>query len=161
MDIKVFLSFRSEDTAGFAQALRDRLVLSFPKQVFLDNSSIPIGADLVKTIDAALRSCTVVVVIIGKNWQVDRDGRRRLKEPDDYVRLEVSTALRLKREVLPVLVHGAKMPRKDELPPNVLRLLRLKAARIDEGNWDYDVGKFIKSVEDLLAVPAEARALPA
>jgi hypothetical protein len=157
MDTKVFLSFRNEDTAGYAEAIRLALKASFPGQVFLDKTSIAIGDDLVKTIEAALQACRVVVVIIGKDWCADRAGRRRLIEPADYVRLEVSTAIRLERKILPVLVHGAKMPEEDELPPDVLPLRGIRAGQIDPDSWEDGIEKLVKAIEQVLAVPAKAR----
>jgi hypothetical protein len=57
----------------------------------------------------------------------DEQGRRRLHEPDDYVRFEVRTALRRGVRVIPVLVEGTRPPRQQELPPDLRRLARLNA----------------------------------
>src|SRR5215471_4086542 len=106
----VFLSFRSEDTAGFAQALRDRLIASFPGKVFLDSASIKTGENIGTAIDAAVRSCGLLVGIIGRNWHVDRDGNKLFKRRNDWVGRELSAALRFKRKILTVLVEGTRIP---------------------------------------------------
>jgi TIR domain/Calcineurin-like phosphoesterase len=157
MDTKVFISFRSEDTAGYAQAIMGGLKSSFPGQVFLDNVSIAIGDNLVETIKAALLTCRVMIVLIGKDWCVDRAGRRRLIEPKDYVRLEVSTAIKQKLKILPVLVQGAKMPEEDELPGDVRVLHKIKAGQIDHDHFEDGMEKLVKAIEQALTVPARAR----
>jgi len=46
-------------------------------------------------------------------------GTRRLDDPNDFVRLEVASALARNIAVIPVLVHDAKMPHPDQLPDNL------------------------------------------
>jgi hypothetical protein len=63
----------------------------------------------------------VLLAVIGKGWvdATDTSGRRRLDDPHDFVRLETSAALKRDIPVVPVLVHGAQMPRADGLPPDL------------------------------------------
>src|SRR5271170_5713720 len=112
---KIFISYRREDSDGYAISLKDRLDRSFPKQVFKDIDAIEPGADFVEAIEKALRSCEVAIVIIGKRWLtvVDKLGRRRLDDPGDFLRHEVATVLKRGVRVIPVLVDGAEMPQED------------------------------------------------
>jgi hypothetical protein len=60
-----------------------------------------------------LEACRVVLVVIGPGWFDSRtdDGRRRLDDPEDHVRVEIETVLRLESLlVIPVLVRNASMP---------------------------------------------------
>src|SRR5215831_2918311 len=98
----VFLSYRREDTAGFAQALREKLAMSFPQRTFLDSESIEVGENIAQSIDRAVRSCALVVAVIGRNWHVDQDGNALLIQRRDWVRFELSTAIKHKRKILPV-----------------------------------------------------------
>jgi len=55
----------------------------------------------------------VLLAVIGRRWliAVEEEGRRRLDHSEDYVRLEIATALKRGIRVIPMLVDGASMPR--------------------------------------------------
>src|SRR5690606_33075208 len=70
-------------------------------------------------------------VLIGPNWAEARDaeGRRRLDDPADWVRIEIETALAQDGvHVVPVLINGAQLPRAEDLPESLRPLLRRNAA---------------------------------
>src|SRR5262249_27076475 len=108
----IFISYRREDSAGYARALLTELERAFPKRVFMDVSAIEPGLDFLEVLEKALRSCKALIVVIGKGWlnATDELGRRRLGNRHDYVRLEVATALKRNIRVIPVLVGDATMP---------------------------------------------------
>ena len=92
----VFISYRRDDTAGHAGRLFDALVRRFGEPaVFMDLTDIAPGSDFVETIDRAVGSCDVLLVLIGRNWSTSADdqGRARLEDPQDFIRHEVATAL--------------------------------------------------------------------
>ena len=116
---RIFISYRREETAYPAGWLFDRLAERFsPKQVFKDVDSIELGDDFVQMITRAVGSCDVLLALIGDQWLTITDvhGRRRLDDPDDFVRLEIEAALTRNVRIIPILVDGANMPRADELP---------------------------------------------
>jgi hypothetical protein len=81
-------------------------------------------------------------VMIGNDWLNARDseGARRLDKDGDWVRLEIERALaRSDVEVIPVLVDGARLPPREELPPSLAGLRRLNAFELSDRRWDYDV----------------------
>ena len=108
----IFISYRRDDAIATAGRLRDRLVSEFGRaRVFVDVDDIPHGRDFVKVLEAKVAECEVLLAIIGPRWidSRDRDGRRRLDLADDFVRIEIGSALQ--REdiaVIPVLVDGAQ-----------------------------------------------------
>lgn len=65
-----------------------------------------------------MRSYLACVVLIGNEWLGTADdlGQRRLDDPNDFVRMEVSTALCEGAFVLPVRIGEAGMPRPEQLP---------------------------------------------
>jgi hypothetical protein len=73
---------------------------------------------------------------------VDKDGRRRLDSPEDFVRLEIAAALRRDIAVIPVLVQGAAMPSKQELPPDLQALAWRNAAELRHTRWDATAVRF-------------------
>ena len=98
---------------GYAGRLYDRLAAHFgADHVFMDVQGIEPGVDFVDAIERALGSCEIMIVLIGKDWlTADSAGRRRLDDPNDFVRVETATALARGIRVVPVLVEGAEMPR--------------------------------------------------
>ena len=94
--------------------------------VFVDVDLAP-GVDFVQRISEAVGECRVLLVIIGPRWAslTDDEGATRIADPDDFVRLEVETALRRAEvTVIPVLVAGAQIPDPDDLPEGVRPLTR-------------------------------------
>ena len=92
----IFISYRRRDTSDFADRLYDRLVERYgTDQVFMDVDNIPPGVDWAEAIARAVGTCDVLLVVIGPHWLIvtGPDGRRRLDDPRDMVRLEVEAAL--------------------------------------------------------------------
>ena len=150
----VFLSYRREDTAYPAGWLFDRLVQHFGRdQVFKDVDSIPLGDDFVEVITAAVADCAVLLALIGDRWLTitGEDGRRRLDDPDDFVRLEIEAALTRNVRVIPVLVGSAQMPRPADLPASLAKLVRRQALELSPTRFAYDTGRLLKVLDSSLA----------
>jgi hypothetical protein len=104
---RIFISYRRQETAWPARHLYDVLVEHFPAdQVFKDVDNIDPGDDFVERISAAVGCCDVLLALIGPQWLtiMNKKGQRRLDDPEDYVRLEIETALTRKIRVIPILV---------------------------------------------------------
>lgn len=119
--------------------------------------SIPAGMDFVQVIQDAIRSSGAVLVVIGPDWLSKRADRPR-ESPEDYVVFEVATALEHKRLVIPVLVEGASMPSREELPDPMKPLATIEALEISHERWDYDLGRLCERVEEVLPPADAARA---
>ena len=143
----VFISYRREDTAGYAGRIYDRLNARFPNRVFMDVTRLDLGVDFVEEIQKAVGSCKVLIVLIGKNWAVSSDGRQRLQDPNDFVRLEVGHALQRKIRVIPILVGGVSIPDAESLPPEIGALLRRQVLKLDDTAFDYNVNQLIGVLE--------------
>jgi hypothetical protein len=138
----IFISYRREDAEGQAGRLFDDLVKLFGEQsVFMDVAAIEPGRDFRKAIDEHVASCGVLLALMGKNWVDARDqaGRRRLDDPLDFVRLETAAALKRDIPVVPVLVHGASMPRADQLPADLADLAFRNAIELTHARWNSDL----------------------
>lgn len=148
----VFISYRRDDTSGHAGRLADALGARFGRRrVFMDIDAISPGVDFEERINQALASCDAALVLIGDDWLTLRtpDGRRRLDDPEDFVRKEAAAALaRPGVTVVPVLVEGAKMPPADRLPPDIAALARRHAFELSDTRWRYDVGRLADLVDD-------------
>jgi hypothetical protein len=133
MSGQIFISYRRDDVSHLAGRLYDRLSTRFPKnQIFMDVDSLDPGVDFVRKIEESVCSCDVLIAVIGKHWLVSPDWRRRhrLKDPKDYVRFEIKTALKHNIRVIPVLVDGASMPRESDLPDELKPLVRKNAVEV-------------------------------
>jgi len=143
---RIFMSYRREETAYPAGWLFDRLVDHFGReQVFKDIDSIELGDDFAEVITTAVESCEVLLALIGNRWltATGRDGRRRLDDPNDFVRVEIEAALIRDVRVIPVLVEGARMPRADELPASLATLAGRQALELSPSRFDFDTQRLL------------------
>jgi hypothetical protein len=137
--------------------LYDLLVEHFSaEQVFKDVDNIAPGEDFVERITTAVGSCDLLLALIGPDWLTitDEKGERRLDKPEDYVRLEVETALKRQIRLIPILVDPAQMPHADELPPSLALLARRNAVEINPDT--FDTKRLITAVQNTL-VEEQAR----
>ena len=107
MNGQIFISYRRQDASYPAGRLYDNLHNRFPQnEIFMDVDSLKPGIDFVQTIEERVGACDVLVAVMGKHGlsAADEEGRRRLDNPEDYVRVEVGTALKRGVRVIPVLV---------------------------------------------------------
>ena len=102
---RIFISYRRDDTQFAASALNDGLRNRLREaDVFMDLDSIPPGADFEEHIRSYIDDCDVVLVVIGDQWLDPEPGKttRRIDNPNDFVRLEILSALRApKVKVIP------------------------------------------------------------
>jgi hypothetical protein len=161
---RIFISYRREETAYPAGWLYDRLADRYGHdQVFKDVDSIQLGDDFVEVITRAVGSCDVLLALIGDEWLtvIDAHGRRRLDDPDDFVRVEIEAALTRKVRVIPILVDGAGMPHADELPPSLAKLVRRQALELSPTRFEYDTSRLLRVLDTTLAEMRTAQGGPA
>jgi TIR domain len=135
--------------------LYDRLADRFGAgQVFMDVDTIELGVDFGEAINRAVAACKVLLAVIGPDWltAADEQGRRRLDNPDDFVRLEIEAALDRDVRVIPILAQGAVMPGRDDLPESLARLARRNALFIRHESFRSDAGRLVTAIERVLAV---------
>src|SRR5262245_65395909 len=107
---KILVSYRREDSAAYAGRLADRLRDHFgADNVFVDIDTIQPGQDFVDILERSVSSCDALVAVIGRTWLsgADGSGRRKLDSSEDFVRMEIATALRRGSPVPPTRVAGA------------------------------------------------------
>jgi TIR domain len=149
----IFINYRREDTGPYARLLQVQLGQCFPDApVFMDLDSIEAGVDFAEAIDSAVRSCAVLIVLIGRQWLAiaDDNGKRRLDDPDDYVRFEIHAALERGVRVIPVLVDGTRAPQQQQLPDVLHRLARLNPLEMSYGRFAEDEGRLMTIIRKVL-----------
>jgi hypothetical protein len=161
---RIFISYRRDDSRGYAGRLQGDLSRRYSDEHVFRDVEIPPGADFGEYITGLVDKCNVVLAIIGPSWldARDREGERRIDKPDDWVRLEIERALaRDGVEVIPVLVDGARLPPREELPESLLALRRRNAFELSDRRWDYDVDQLGKHLDVLLRGTSALHVRPA
>jgi len=90
----IFISYRRDDSQGFAGRLADDLIeILGPDLVFRD-VEIPAGYDFTEVLTRAVAACDVLLVVIGRNWRAPSadTAKSRLFDPADWVRAEIEAA---------------------------------------------------------------------
>jgi hypothetical protein len=147
---KIFINYRRGDDPGHTGRLFDRLQDVFdPDQLFLDVDNIAPGLDFVRVLNERVAECDIVLAVIGKGWvgARDGDGNLRLDDPDDFVRIEIASALNQGKRVIPVLVGDAEMPRPEDLPEALQPLARRNAVRLTHERFRADTQGLIKAIQ--------------
>jgi|HubBroStandDraft_2_1064218.scaffolds.fasta_scaffold33876_1 WD40 repeat protein len=152
---RVFISYRRQDTGTLANWLADYLASRIgSSRVIMDVDSIEPGADFAEVIEQAVGSSDVLLALIGPDWLTlsDYTGDRRIDNPDDIVRLELETALRRDLRVIPVLVEGARMPSRSDLPESLSSLARRNAIELRPGSLSEDGGRLAVALETVRGI---------
>jgi hypothetical protein len=149
----IFLSYRRDDSAGFAGRLSDELEARLGAgSVFRDVDDIRPGEDFVAAIESQLNQVNAVLVMIGPHWlAADSAGQRRLDKADDFVRLEIQAALASGKPLIPLLVGGVAMPAEADLPTQIADLARHQAISLSDADWKADVARLLTSLRPMLA----------
>ena len=128
----------------------------------MDVAAIAVGTDFVDQVERAISTSDVSLVLIGPDWlgATDSEGRRRLDDPDDHVRSEVRSALASPHPVVPVLVGEASLPPVDQLPDDLVSLVRRQAIELRDESWPEDVEMLLRRLEGKETVKARRRWIP-
>lgn len=154
MSKTIFINYRRDDSSPVARGLRDNLIEAFGDAVFMDVDEIRVGDTWPQTLDNALNSATVLLVVIGPTWLrvAGLYGHRRLDLPDDWVRTEIERSLTKGIPVIPVLVNRATMPPREALPDAISDLANQQYTELRETHWKQDLQPLI---DRLTAAPLE------
>ncbi len=163
---RIFISYRREDAIAHVNALFTPLRNRFGEErVFKDTDNIAPGQDFTKVIQSQLKTCSVLLAVIGKHWVTAKKATadiRRIDDPHDYLRVEIVTALKNDSVlVIPILVGDATMPTAEELPEELVPLSYRNGFELRDSRWESDVKLLIRSIEKACGEPAEATPQPA
>jgi hypothetical protein len=151
----VYISHRRAESAPYATMLYSRLTERFGRgQVFMDLALFESDMTLAETVVAAVRSCSIVLVLIGPQWLTitDETGRRRIDDEGDFVRLEVEAALKNNIRMLPIILDEALVPRDDQLPPSLARLVRRNFMALSSERSNFGIDRVLEVVDRVLDV---------
>ena len=143
---RVFLSYRKSDAPFAVDLICLQLINHFGKRaIFRDEISIPPGTDFRVCLKEALAHCEVLLAIIGENW------KEGIHNPEDYVRLEIETALQRGIHVVPIFIGNAAIPDEGALPPSLASLPYKKGIRMRSGaDFAPDFSRLALALESVL-----------
>ena len=148
----IFISYRRDDAAAWAGRLHLALQKHFkPAQLFMDVDNIKPGVDFVKALDAEIAKCDVLLAVIGKDWTEAKSltGQRRLDDPQDFVRIEIESALKRDIRVVPILVDNAAMPSPGDLPDGMKPLSRRQAVTVTHSRFGSEIDSLARGLGDV------------
>ena len=150
--MKLFISYRRQDSTVITGRIYDRLISAFgDRAVFRDIDDIPAGKDFRAVLENEVGKSNVMLVIIGPQWTniVDVNGKKRLFDPNDFVRIEVESGLKNKDIlVIPVLALGASMPTANELPESLHELTYRNAVSVrNDPDFYHDMERLIRQIK--------------
>jgi len=155
----VFISYRRSDGGGWAGRLNDHLALRFGQNVvWEDVEKLKVGKKYLPQILKAIKSSDAVLVVIGPHWL--EDGRKRLQDPKDVLRMEISQALKSKISVIPTLVGGANMPAGTEIPSAIAELVELQGITLSDLDWARSMQFLFERLQDIVRGGRKTEPLP-
>lgn len=148
---KIFVSYRVQDSSADTGRLVDSLKQVFyDDQIFIDIEKLEPGVDFRVALAKSLESCDVLFAVIGPAWiGTDKNGNPRIKQNEDWVRIELETALKRDIRVIPVLVRGASLPAEENLPESLYPLLNRQTYEISNKRWGYDTEQLINFLKKI------------
>lgn len=149
----VFISYRRADSADVVGRLYEHLTRDLGRgAVFKDVDSLCAGRDFRAQLEASLNACSVFLCVMGDRWAGPPGAADRLIDtPNDYVRIEVETALRREIPLIPVLVHGIRMPAADFFPASLQDVAFRHALPLrPDPDFENDIKRLLSSIVDHL-----------
>ena len=149
---KVFFSYRRTDSADETKRIYRQFEQSFGvwrflgaqrRNLFLDKDNITPDGDFRAHIQRFIINSDHMLVIIGDTW-LEEIQRRKAKNEVDFVLIEIDLAFIHKVNVIPVLINGASMPSRSELPSEINQLATQHAHEIREVSFESDTEQLIK-----------------
>jgi hypothetical protein len=148
-DRRIFISYRRSDTQGYAGWLHQILAEHYGRsRVFRDLDSIQPGEHFPTRVARTIAGCTHVFVLIGPAWLAPGpDGRPRLADSDDWVRLELETALQRGLQIVPLLIGDADLPPSNVMPVSLRSIADHQAFALRDAQFTDDVRQVLTRVD--------------
>ena len=121
----------------------------FGKEVFLDVDNIDLGVNFVRALREEVDKCNALLAVIGRDWldMRDKNGRRRLDDPNDFVRNEIGTALQRGIPVIPILLDGTEVPSADQLTEDLKELSLRNGMNVRYDSFETDMDRLVRGLK--------------
>ena len=148
-EYKLFISYRQSETSAECALLSHLLSAKFgDENVFLDTEKFDPGEPFPERIRAEVVDADAVLLVIGPQWldMPHIDGGRRIDHEDDWVRQEIQLAKGTGR-LIPVLVQGAEMPQRPDLPDAIQWIAFRQAVELRPRALRHDANHLVERLE--------------
>jgi hypothetical protein len=148
MILASFIGCTLEDSQ--AGRISDRLKRELgDNQIFMDVDAIRLGTNFVEALNKEVAKCDVLLALIGPNWLdlCDKNGRRLLDNPKDFVRIEIAAALQRQIPVIPILLEGTGVPNADQLPPDIKELELRQGLGLRNSSFHVDMDRLVRELK--------------
>lgn len=126
----MFFSYRRDDSRDTAKDLAAYVSRILPQEyIFIDVRSIDPGEDFPQRLRNAIVASDLVFCLIGPLWETlkGENGKPRINEVDDFVRMEIEQAISHRKQVIPLLIDRKQMPDPAQLPSSIRDLVSRNA----------------------------------
>jgi serine/threonine protein kinase len=125
----VFISYRRDGGAETSRAIKERLQRE-GFAVFLDVDRLKSGHFDV-TLLRHIENTRNFLVVLSKNSL-----ERAREQPNDWLRREIAHAIRCRRNVIPLMAPGFKMPNAEDLPYDLRQLVKYNGICYEHEHFD-------------------------
>ncbi|MEM7678729.1 MAG: toll/interleukin-1 receptor domain-containing protein [Myxococcota bacterium] len=156
----IFVSYRRYDAEMLVGRLYGHLEHHFqPAKLMMDAHLVRPGVDFIEKLQTDVRRIDVMLVMIGPHWidAKDRQGRRMIELDNDHVRIELATALRHRKVIIPVLLDEGEAPTSADLPAAVRGLSRLSPLELRRRRFRSDARELVRVIKESLQETEAAR----
>lgn len=156
---RIFISYRREDSSADVQHLLDVLKTHLPVEaIFFDRVSLKPGDDFRQEIYRALQDADILLIIIGSKWADSFNERAQLnpENNEDHVRIEIETAIRYGKIVVPLVLEDTAFPAEKLIPKTISGLINKNAIRYFYGDPKSE-GELLDSVKYALKKSLDIR----
>ena len=150
--VDVFISYRRKDSLETCRELYRHLTEDLPDlEIFMDVEDIDSGKKWREVLEKGVKNCDVLLAVIGPEWlSIENDeGVRRITETTDYVRREISKAIRNHKGIIPVMLPGVPIPKENELPASIKALPRYQDFKLSD-NLEADAKKLALKIRSAI-----------
>jgi hypothetical protein len=129
--------------------LAERLKEKFGrKSIFMDIDTIQPRTDFTEALRSAVGECDVLLAMIGPKWSVAKNTEGETREdPNDWIRMELTTALSRNIPLFPMLVGAASLPETSMLPDDLKKVFHYQTHELTDKRCEYDSTQLIQILE--------------
>ena len=144
MTSKIFISYYRSDSSFAVERLYSFLKSKVGENlIFRDVNNMILGSDIYSEIREAIANSMFIIVVIGKDFL---KGDKIFQE-NDFVRYEITHALKSNKKVIPLLLDETKMPMENQLPASIKKFSSLSGINVRYDRWKLDCDFFWKKLK--------------